>query len=262
MSSRLADWAEVSPEVITTSDRDPRLPHSWATSSTAAAGTVTTARSGASGSAARLGTQGMPSMSSRCGFTACRVPVNPASRMLSRMDRPIEPGRWPAPTTATERGANSGSRLATSARCSRPATASRYVLGSLSPALPGMGMLSSITPSSSRRVTASPASANTRSMAVFSGSVEAVRTRTPRSRASETRCSSSRVATPRRCIRSATANATSAVSGSASGSKLATPTSSSPRKPSIAPWADPSSPRHTRRASCSAAWRLMLKKRR
>ena len=79
-------------------------------------------------------------------------------------------------------------------------------------------MLSSMTPSSSRRVTLSPASPNTRSMAVFSGSVEAVKTWIPRSRASETRCSSSRVATPRRCIRSATANATSAVSGPVSGS--------------------------------------------
>ena len=76
-------------------------------------------------------------------------------------------------------------------------------------------MLSSMTPSSIRRVTVSPASANTRSIAMFSGSVEAVKTPTPRSRASETRCSSSRVATPRPCIRSATANATSADSGSA-----------------------------------------------
>ena len=37
-SSRPADWAEVSPEVITTIDRTPRLPHSWATSSTARRG--------------------------------------------------------------------------------------------------------------------------------------------------------------------------------------------------------------------------------
>ena len=55
MSSSLPDWAEVSPEVITTSDRAPRCPHSWATSSTAPAGTVTTARSGASGRAATVG---------------------------------------------------------------------------------------------------------------------------------------------------------------------------------------------------------------
>ncbi len=215
VSSRLADCADVSPVVITTRDLAPRWPHSCATPSTASAGTVTTARSGAPGSAAGDGTLGIPSMSVACGFTACRAPANPASRMLSRMDRPTEPARWLAPTTATDRGANRGSRLATSARCSRPATASRYGLGSLSAALRGIGMLSSTTPSSSRRVTVSPASANTRSMALFSGSVEAVRTRTPCSRASETRCSSIRVATPRPCIPSATANATSADSGSA-----------------------------------------------
>jgi hypothetical protein len=81
-----------------------------------------------------------------------------------------------------------------------------------------MGMVISTTPLSSRRVALSPASANTRSMAVFSGSVVAVRVRTPLARASETRCSSSRVATPRWCIRSATANATSAVPGWAAGS--------------------------------------------
>ena len=79
-------------------------------------------------------------------------------------------------------------------------------------------MLSSTTPSSRRRRTPSPASANTRSMAVFSGRVDAVNTRTFRSRASETRCSSSRVATPRPCIWSATAKAISAVSGPPVGS--------------------------------------------
>ncbi len=74
-------------------------------------------------------------------------------------------------------------------------------------------MVSSTTPSSRRRVAFSPASANTRSMAVFSGSVAAVKTCTPRARASDTRCSSSSVATPRWCMLSATANATSAVPG-------------------------------------------------
>ena len=125
MSSSLPDWAEVSPEVITTSDRAPRCPQSWATSSTAPAGTVTTARSGASGRAATVAAAGTPSMLLTWGFTACKLPVNPASRMLFRMNRPIEPCRWPTPITATERGASSGSRLATSACCSRPATASR-----------------------------------------------------------------------------------------------------------------------------------------
>ena len=67
----------------------------------------------------------MPSMSPPPGLTAYSVPANPASRMFSRIVRPIEPGRRPAPATATDRGFSSGSRLATSACLSRPATASR-----------------------------------------------------------------------------------------------------------------------------------------
>ena len=124
-SSRLADWAASSPELITTTERVPRLPSSWVTSTTPAAGTVMTARSGASGSAAAEGTLVTPGMCSSCGLTAYSAPAYPASRMFIRIDRPMEPGRCPAPTTATERGASSGSRLATSAVCSRPATASR-----------------------------------------------------------------------------------------------------------------------------------------
>ena len=62
--------AVVRPAVTTASDLTPRIPHSRATSPTRAAGTVTTARSGASGSAATDGTHGMPSMSPPPGLTA------------------------------------------------------------------------------------------------------------------------------------------------------------------------------------------------
>ena len=114
-SSRPDSCAGVRPEVITTSDLAPRIPHSCATSTTRAAGTVTTARSGASGSAATDGTHGMPSMSPPCGLTAYKAPAKPASRMLSRIVRPIDPGRWLVPTTAADRGSSRGSRLATPA---------------------------------------------------------------------------------------------------------------------------------------------------
>ena len=104
----------------------------------------------------------MPSMSPPCGLTAYRGPAKPASRILSRIVRPTDPGRWPAPTTATDRGASRGSRLATSACFSRPATASSQVLASPRAALRGTGMDSSTTPSSYLRRTASPASLSTR----------------------------------------------------------------------------------------------------
>jgi hypothetical protein len=45
--------------------------------------------------------------------------------MLPRMARPTEPGRRLAPMTATEAGASTCRRLATSADRSRSATASR-----------------------------------------------------------------------------------------------------------------------------------------
>ena len=131
---------------MTASALMPRSPHSWATSTTRAAGTVTTARSGASGSSATDGTHRMPSMGVPCGLTAYSRPAKPASRMFSRMVRPAEPGRRPAPTTATDRGASSGSRLAASARESRLATASRYALASPTAARRGIGMDMSITP--------------------------------------------------------------------------------------------------------------------
>ena len=74
-----------------------------------------------------------------------------------------------------------------------------------------------MTPSVYRRRTGRPASAKTLSMAWLSDSVSAVNVLIWRLRASETRCSSSRVAMPLWCMWSATANATSAVCGSSPG---------------------------------------------
>ena len=74
-------------------------------------------------------------------------------------------------------------------------------------------MVSSITLSTRRRRTLSPASAKTRSMATFSGRVVAVKACTRWARPTDTRCSSSRVAIPRPCMSSATAKAASATPG-------------------------------------------------
>ena len=79
-------------------------------------------------------------------------------------------------------------------------------------------MVISTTPSARRVVTGRPASEKTRSMPVFSLSVSAKNASTCRARASETRCSSSRVAMPSWCMVSATANAISAVLPPLSGS--------------------------------------------
>ena len=124
-SSRPDSCAAVSPVVITTSDLTPRSPHCLATGTTCAAGTVTTARSGACGSSATDRTQPMPSMSPPCGLTAYTRPAKPAWRMLRKMTRLGEAGSRLTPITATEAGFSSGSRLATSDCRSRSATASR-----------------------------------------------------------------------------------------------------------------------------------------
>jgi hypothetical protein len=113
------------PEVITTRARTPRRPHACATSFTAATGTVSTARSTGSGRSAAAGTQEMPSMAWPCGLTAYTRPANPLATRLCRMARPTVRGRRLAPITATDSGASTDRRLATSARLSRLATDSR-----------------------------------------------------------------------------------------------------------------------------------------
>ena len=131
--------------------------------------------------------------------------------MFSRTDRPTVPGRLLAPITATDAGWNTGRRLATLAARSRAATVSRYASNCSPSSSGGSGMVIVTTPSSRLVVTGRPASEKTRSMPMFSVSVSATNVSTCRARASETRCSSSRVAMPRWCMVSATANAISAV---------------------------------------------------
>lgn len=92
-ASRPDSCSGVRPEVITARALTPRPPHSRATSTTDAGGTVTTARSGASGRSATDGTHRMPSMSPSCRLTAYTAPGKPPSRMPSRTARPRDPGR-------------------------------------------------------------------------------------------------------------------------------------------------------------------------
>ena len=82
-----------------------------------------------------------------------------------------------------------------------------------------MGAISSrtsVVPPSSRRETAKPASAKTRSIGAFSGITSATKVEIPAAAAAAASCSSSRVPTPWPCNESATANATSARLGSRS----------------------------------------------
>ena len=125
MPSNSVRPAPLSPAASTTSALTPRCPHSSAIPTTAAAGVAMTARSTSPGSAAADGTQGTPSSSVTAGLTAYTGPEKPPVTMLCRMARPTEPGRGLAPMTATEAGASTCRRLATSADRSRSATASR-----------------------------------------------------------------------------------------------------------------------------------------
>ena len=114
-------------ELITISARTPCRPHCPATCGTAAGGTAITARSTGPGRSPTEATHGTPSISGvwARGLTAYTGPVKPLVTMLAKMARPTVARRRLAPTTATDRGPSSGRRLATSARLSRSATASR-----------------------------------------------------------------------------------------------------------------------------------------
>ena len=125
VSSRWMSPETPRPEVITTRDRTPRFPHSLATLDTWAGGTATTTRSGTVGRSATDGT-------ARHALDLLRVRVHREQRALVtgvadvEQDRPADgPSRgWRRPLRPTA-GPAGGARLATSARCSRPATASR-----------------------------------------------------------------------------------------------------------------------------------------
>ena len=111
-----------------------------------------------------------PAMSRACGLTAYSAPVNPALTMFIRIARPMTPAGArprPRPPNAARAGLQAGHVGALLPAGYRV----EIVLASLSATLCGIGMLSSTTPSSRRRRAHSPASANTRSMAAFSGRV-------------------------------------------------------------------------------------------
>ena len=88
--------------------------------------------------------------------------------------------------------------------------AARLTEARVSASSAGSGKVKSYTPSTRERCGRSPASANTFSISAFSVSVSALKARNPRPRASEIRCSSNSVPTPRCCTSSATVKATSA----------------------------------------------------
>ena len=201
------------PEVITTSDRTPRFPHSLATLDTGpAAPRPPPGRAPRAGRKPTAGTA-RPRSPPRAGSPRTARPAKPASRMLSRIVRPDGPpppagARPPRPTAepATGRGwprppAAPGPPPRPDRGCPRPAPCR------------GGSAWSARSRRRHRRRAGSPASANTRSMGAFSGRVVAVKACTRRARPSDTRCSSSRVAIPRPCMSSATANAISARPG-------------------------------------------------
>ena len=74
IASKSADAGASSPAVITTMAFTPLAPQASATSMTPAGGMAITARSGASGNSATVGTQRTPPRSRACGLTAYRRP--------------------------------------------------------------------------------------------------------------------------------------------------------------------------------------------
>ena len=182
----------------------PRRPQSLITCSTAAPGTATIARSTGSGSETTDGYARRRWTQRRCGFTGCSTPGKCAATMLRSTAPPTEPGRSLAPTTATDRGASTCRRLATSAARSRRSTAAWAAGVGASP------ITTWVTSNSVRRSTGKPASLNTFCIRPFPASVSATKDRIPACRATAARCSSSSVPTPRCWWSSATSSATSA----------------------------------------------------
>ncbi len=235
----------------------PRWPHSSATPSTAAAGHRHHRQVGGLGQRGhRRRRRGCLDVAA-CGLTAYRAPAKPRVPDVEQ-DRPADdPGRWPAPTTATDRGASSGQAghvgLLLPARHRVQVGAS-----SLSPALRGIGMDSSTTPSSIAPARSAP------------------RRRAPAACGVLAPASSGEGATPRGAGQrdqvleqqrgdAAPVHAVGDRERDLRGLRVARGARSWPlpparRQASSATWSGPVS-RHTRRASCSAARRLVLKKR-
>ena len=212
--------ASANPAVMTTSAETPAAAHSRATPGTAAAGTATIARSTPSET---RGVARRDPTNSAFGLTACSSPRKSLARMWRKAAPPKLSGRRDAPTTATDRGRSTRSTAATAATRSRSSKRRRASAPS------SVGNVTSIPSGEARTSTGNPDSRNTLIMRRFSGRTVAVNVVTPRALATCARCAISTVASPRPCISSATANATSARSArSISNTACATTRSSAP----------------------------------
>ena len=162
-------------------------------------------------------------MKSAFGLTGYSSPRKPLSSACRNAAPPKESGRRDAPITATERGRSTRSTAATAATRSRSSNLRR----ASSPS--SVGNSSSIPSGEACTSTGKPDSRKTLIMRRFSGRTVAVNVVTPRAEATWARWAIRTVASPRPCISSATANATSARSGrSSSKTAWATTRSSAP----------------------------------
>ena len=139
--------------------------------------------------------------------------------MLRNSSPPIEPRRFDAPTTATERGRKNGSSEARTATWSRVGDVLAVAAGGRDRE-PNLDLAAL----GAARDSSKPASRKTPSIAAFSCSTSATNSSIPASAARAASCSSSRVPIPRRWNSSPTANATSAARGSRSRTQFATAT--------------------------------------
>ena len=97
------------PAETTIAPRTPTAAHSPTTPGTVAAGVAITARSTGSGTSAMVGYALIPSTFARFGLTGNTVPPNGLPIRFQSTVRPTLPAFSLAPTTATDRGANSAS---------------------------------------------------------------------------------------------------------------------------------------------------------
>ena len=181
----------------------PRAPHTGAR--------AITARSTGPGRSSTDATQGTPSMVLACGLTAYTGPVKPPVTMLRRMARPS------VPPCLADHGDRSRPQQRAQAGHVRPAFPAGHRLQvTAQPVIvfairQGEGQLDHLTGYPPLR-----GQAGIREDAQHRGVLGqrlCEERRRPRCRASQTRCSSSRLAMPRPCTSSGTANATSARPG-------------------------------------------------
>ena len=103
--------ASAKPALITTTARVPRFASAATRPGTTSGGVAITARSGVTGRLATSGYASTPSIAWYFGFTGMTGPWKPERSRLRARVAPTEPGVRLAPTSATERGSNIGSRL-------------------------------------------------------------------------------------------------------------------------------------------------------